>query len=181
MDLQPGSANYRPNGDTGLLVQTFKAEVELSRVWEAERNAPDDGFGLMSGRGSVELRSCETTRSAVLSAVLSAGVPMPADTLRATRKSSSIGASMIGKRQREPVRSSNRRFVWLSAPCELLWQDFGEEANPVAVHDGADVGFRVAAAVEDVGELLKVADAIEVCGCLFDAVTAVEVTADADV
>ena len=65
--------------------------------------------------------------------------------------------------------------------CGSVGEDFGEEADPVAVHDGGDVGWGVAAVFEELCEFLEVAEAVEVAGRLFDSVTAVEVAADADV
>jgi len=63
----------------------------------------------------------------------------------------------------------------------LVGEYFGEEADPVAVHDGGDVVLGVAAVFEELGEFLEVTEAIEVAGCLFDSVTTIKVAADADV
>jgi len=58
---------------------------------------------------------------------------------------------------------------------------FGEEADPVAVHDGRDIGGCVAAVFEESCEVLEVAEAVEIAGRLFDSVAPIEVAADADV
>src|SRR5262249_47585422 len=56
-----------------------------------------------------------------------------------------------------------------------------EEAQPVAVKDGGDVGGRVAAGLKKGGKFLQIGDGIELGGDLFGPEAAVEVGSDGDV
>src|SRR5690242_6427122 len=66
----------------------------------------------------------------------------------------------------------------VSPPYSSRRQTTAEEAQPVAVEDGVDVGVAVLAGREDLAELLQVGDALQVAGGLFPAEAPVEVGAD---